>query len=56
MNLLSNKWKIEIAKVLDIGTGAGFIFGVMGYKMFGWEIVGSEINDSAIINCNKILE
>ncbi|WP_163930822.1 23S rRNA (adenine(1618)-N(6))-methyltransferase RlmF [Paraferrimonas sp. SM1919] len=35
-------------KVLDIGTGANGIYAIIGSQQFGWSMVGSEIDKTAI--------
>ena len=43
-------------RCLDIGTGANCIYPVLGYKLYGWNFVGSEIDPVAIVNAKKITE
>jgi 23S rRNA (adenine1618-N6)-methyltransferase len=43
-------------KVLDIGTGANFIYPVIGIKEYGWYFVGSDIDPVAIESAEKIIK
>ena len=40
---------------LDIGTGANCIYPLLGYKVYGWKFIGSEADDIAKKNAEKIL-
>jgi len=40
---------------LDIGTGAGCIYPILGNSIYGWKIVGTDINSDAINSSKKIL-
>ena len=40
---------------LDIGTGADLIYPIIGTKCYGWNFIGTDIDDVAISNANKIL-
>lgn len=48
--------KSESIRCLDIGTGAGCIYPLIGHKAYGWSFLGSEIDDTAIASANRILE
>jgi 23S rRNA (adenine1618-N6)-methyltransferase len=41
---------------LDIGIGANCIYPILGNAVYGWSFVGTDIDDSAIENCTKIIE
>lgn len=40
---------------LDIGTGANMIYPIIGYGLFGWQWVASELDSEAIKNAQMIL-
>jgi 23S rRNA (adenine1618-N6)-methyltransferase len=42
-------------KGLDVGTGAGCIYPILGNSIYGWRFVGSEINSDSINSSKKIL-
>lgn len=42
-------------KGLDIGTGAGCIYPILGNSIYGWRFVASETNSDSINSCKKIL-
>lgn len=42
-------------QVLDIGTGANCIYPIVGNAEYGWSFTGSDINQTAIQNCNQII-
>jgi 23S rRNA (adenine1618-N6)-methyltransferase len=54
---IKNKEKI---KGLDIGTGANCIYPILGAKIYGWEMVGCDINaeavESALKNSDQLKE
>ncbi|KFF06236.1 23S rRNA (adenine(1618)-N(6))-methyltransferase RlmF [Flavobacterium reichenbachii] len=41
---------------LDIGTGANLIYPILGYAVYDWSFVGTDIDKKAIENCSKIIE
>jgi len=41
---------------LDIGTGANLIYPILGYSIYNWGFVGTDIDKMAIQNCSKIIE
>jgi len=43
-------------KLLDIGTGASGIYGLLAAQHYGWECVGSDINPESLANVSKIIE
>jgi len=43
-------------KILDIGTGAGIIYPVIGVTTYNWEFVCSEIDKASINNAKLIIE
>jgi 23S rRNA (adenine1618-N6)-methyltransferase len=43
-------------KVLDIGCGANCIYPLVGNSIHNWEFVGSDIDDTAILNAKKIIK
>lgn len=47
--------KSKKVKGLDIGTGANFIFPILGAKMYDWEMTGADIDLSAVESAAKII-
>ena len=43
-------------KVLDIGTGATCIYPLLGHAEYQWQFVGTEIDDQALKNAQKIID
>jgi len=41
---------------LDIGVGANCIYPIIGNTSYGWSFVGTDIDEKAIENCEKIIE
>ena len=41
---------------LDIGIGANCIYPIIGYSVYGWSFVGTDIDENAIQNCKRIIE
>lgn len=42
--------------VLDIGTGANCIYPLIGHQEYGWQFVGTEIDDTAIVAAKKNID
>ena len=42
-------------KGLDIGTGASLIYPILGFKIFQWNFIGTEINPEAYKNAIEII-
>ncbi len=40
---------------LDIGIGANCIYPIIGNSIYGWNFVGTDIDENAIQNCKKII-
>jgi 23S rRNA (adenine1618-N6)-methyltransferase len=40
---------------LDIGIGANCIYPIIGNSAYGWSFVGTDIDESALQNCKKII-
>ncbi len=40
---------------LDIGTGANCIYPVIGNFAYGWNFVGTDVDEKALENCSKII-
>ncbi len=55
-DLIPSKGQKNPVNCLDIGTGAGCIFPILGHSLFNWSFVGSEIDQSAINSCKVILK
>lgn len=45
----------EMVTGLDIGVGANCIYPIIGNASYGWSFVGTDIDESAIQNCKKII-
>ena len=43
-------------KVLDIGTGAGCIYPILGHSEYNWDFVASDIDTTSIKTANKIIQ
>jgi 23S rRNA (adenine1618-N6)-methyltransferase len=41
---------------LDIGIGANCIYPILGNSIYGWNFVGTDIDENAIQNCKNIIE
>jgi 23S rRNA (adenine1618-N6)-methyltransferase len=48
--------KGDIVQGLDIGVGANCIYPILGNTSYGWSFVGTDIDENAIENCEKIIE
>jgi len=46
----------EAIRCLDVGTGAGCIYPLIGHQAYGWSFIGSEIDDTALSSSKRILE
>lgn len=45
----------EAVQGLDIGIGANCIYPIIGHSTYGWSFVGTDIDEKAIQNCEKII-
>ena len=52
-DLLGEPSNDDKIKILDIGTGASCIYPLLGNAIFGWQFVGSEINQTALNSAKK---
>jgi 23S rRNA (adenine1618-N6)-methyltransferase len=43
-------------KVLDVGVGANCVYPIIGHQEYGWQFVGSEIDELAVRNAKHIVE
>lgn len=43
-------------KGLDIGTGANLVYPLIAHQSYGWEILGTDINQKSLDNSQKILD
>lgn len=43
-------------RVLDIGTGANLVYPIVGFKEYGWNFVGSELDLEAMESAQNIIE
>jgi 23S rRNA (adenine1618-N6)-methyltransferase len=46
----------ETVQGLDIGIGANCIYPIIGNSVYEWSFVGTDIDETAIQNCKKIIE
>ena len=46
----------KFVKVLDIGVGANCIYPLIGHAEYGWNLVGSEIDQVAILSAKNIVK
>ena len=46
----------ETVSGLDIGTGASCIYPIIGHATYGWDFVGTDVDNAAIANAVKIIE
>ena len=52
----SNSKKIpKVARVLDIGVGANCIYPIIGSSVYGWDFVGSDVDDGAVKSAKQIV-
>lgn len=40
---------------VDIGVGANCIYPILGHQLFGWHFIGTDIDDKALDNAEKII-
>lgn len=43
-------------KGLDIGTGANLVYPLIAHQTYGWEMIGTDINQKSLENAQKILD
>lgn len=43
-------------KGLDIGTGANLVYPLIAHQSYGWEMLGTDINQKSLENAQKILD
>ncbi|WP_435525062.1 23S rRNA (adenine(1618)-N(6))-methyltransferase RlmF [Chryseobacterium indoltheticum] len=43
-------------KGLDIGTGANLVYSLIAHQSYGWEMLGTDINQKSFENAQKILD
>lgn len=48
--------KANTSKGLDIGTGANCIYPILGTQIYGWQMVGSDIDRTAVASARKNIE
>lgn len=46
----------KAVNVLDIGTGANLIYPIIGHREYGWRFVGADLDDTALISAQKIID
>lgn len=56
LHYLKDFLKIEKATGLDIGTGANFVYPVLGAAVFQWKMKGVDIDQKAIKNAQNIID
>lgn len=42
-------------RVLDIGVGANCIYSILGHRIYGWDMVGSDIDEASLKAAKKIV-
>lgn len=55
---ISNNGKITIGnqiRILDIGIGANCIYPIIGHREYGWQFVGSDVDNVSIQSAQKIV-
>ncbi len=52
--LLPNKPGTQI-RMLDIGTGANCVYPLIAHREYGWNVVGTEVDKTALENAEKII-
>jgi len=55
-DLLNNKDPERKIKCLDIGVGANCIYPIIGVNEYGWDFVGTEIDQTALDSAQKIID
>jgi len=50
--ILENEGLEETIKGLDVGMGANCIYPILGAQIYGWQMVGSDIDENAIVAAN----
>lgn len=53
---VENKTKKTNIKMLDIGIGANGIYSLLASQIYGWQCVGSDINQASLHNVQNIIE
>ncbi len=43
-------------KGLDIGVGANLVYPLVAHRSYGWEMLGSDVNEASLGNARKILD
>jgi len=43
-------------KGLDVGTGANLVYPLIAHKSYGWEMLGTDINQTSLENAQRILD
>ncbi len=54
--LLKSSSISENATLLDIGTGAGCIYPILGNAEYGWQFVGTDIDKKSLKNARQIID
>lgn len=55
-DLIGDNLNNKKIKCVDIGVGSNCIYPIIGAIEYGWDFVGSEINNDSIINARRIVE
>ncbi len=53
---INHYYGFKVNKVLDIGTGATLIYPLLGFKLFEWRFVATEINKDSFESSEKIIK
>ncbi|WBU89006.1 23S rRNA (adenine(1618)-N(6))-methyltransferase RlmF [Cellulophaga omnivescoria] len=54
-DILNNENVINNIKGLDIGVGANCIYPILGKTIYNWQMVGADINETAVTNAKQIV-
>lgn len=46
---------VKINKVLDIGTGATLVYPLLGYSLFGWKFIATEIDKESFEHSQTLI-
>ena len=46
----------QAVRMLDIGTGANLIYPIIATRALGWQVVGSDINATALAHAQKLID
>ena len=47
---------VKLEKILDVGTGATLIYPLLGWHVFGWKFIATEIDEESYHHSKTIIE